>query len=125
VTRRGVDIFDKTTGEIRPLLDVMSELSTKTADLNDKERMRMATIAFGVRGMAAYNAVSFASQTVMINGIRVTLKGIDAINAMRMEMMANGETLDANAEASLRAALGVEKSFSGRNCWTRTKDRNN
>ena len=108
VQLRGVDIFNKQTGEVRPLMDVMSDLATKTKDLNDKERMRMATIAFGVRGMAAFNAVAEATQTVMVDGIAVTLKGMDAINAMRMEMMASGEAFDENAKASLAAALGVE-----------------
>lgn len=108
VQERGVKIFDEETNEIRPLLNVMSDLAAQTTDLNDKERMRMATTAFGVRGMAAFNAVAEARQTFMVNGIKVTLEGIDAINAMRMEMMAQGEVMDENAKKSLQAALGIE-----------------
>lgn len=108
VAKRKVDIFDQQTGKIRPLLDVMSDMAVKTKDLNDAERMRMATIAFGVRGMAAYNAVSEAQQTVMIDGIAIVLKGADAINALRFEMLANGEAMDESTKATLRMALGVE-----------------
>jgi len=106
--KQGVQVFDEQTKKVRPMLDVMSELAVKTKDLDDKERMRLATVAFGIRGMAAYNAVAEASQTIMVDGIAVNLKGIDAINAMRMELMEQGKVLDENTQASLKASLGIE-----------------
>jgi TP901 family phage tail tape measure protein len=108
VTSRGVDIFDKKTGKIRDSLSVMSELIAKTQTLNDKDRMRMITQAFGVRGIAAYNAVANATFTVMKNGEPIILRDMNAINAMRYELSANGEVLNANQEAALKLALGVD-----------------
>lgn len=102
-----VDIFDKQTGAIRPLIDVMSELGGKTANLNDKERMRLITIGFGVRGMAAYNAILNATYTVMKDGNPIILKGQDAINAMRYELSVAGETLTDVQQSSLAMTLGV------------------
>jgi len=108
IQKRGVDIFDSETGEIRDMLSIMTDLSVKTQDLNDKERMRMTTIAFGVRGMAAFNSVANATYTAMVRGEEVTLKGMDAINAMRYELSETNDALDDTAEKSLKAALGVD-----------------
>lgn len=108
VQQRGVDIFDKQTGKMRDLFGVMLELGAATKDLNDRERMRMVTIAFGVRGMAAYNAVLNATYTVMKDGTPIVLKGQSAINAMRYELSRAGETLTDVQKASLAAELGVK-----------------
>jgi len=107
VAERGVDIFDKQTGKMRDLFSVMIELGDKTKDLNDKERMRMVTIAFGVRGMATYNAVLNATYTVMKGGEPIILRGQSAINAMRYELSRAGETLTDVQKSALAAELGV------------------
>ncbi len=109
VQEKGVEIFDKGTGKIRSMLDIMTELVEKTKDLTDKERMRLTTIAFGVRGMAAFNAIANAQYTVMVKNEKVLLRGNNAINAMRYELSTTGDVLDQNQEAALRAALGISK----------------
>ncbi|MDD5265408.1 MAG: phage tail tape measure protein, partial [Candidatus Bipolaricaulis sp.] len=108
IQERGVEIFDKQTGKMRDALSIMIDLTEKTANLNDKERMRMVTIAFGVRGIAAYNAAQNASFTVMKNGEPIILSGMNAINAMRYELSQNGDALTQNQEAALKLALGVD-----------------
>lgn len=107
VQKHGIDIFDKRTGKIRDMLGIMIELGAKTAKLTDKERMRMVTIAFGVRGMAAYNAVLNATYTVMKDGEPIVLKGKSAVNAMRYELSRAGETLTDVQKSALAAELGV------------------
>jgi len=86
VMSQGVEIFDKETGKTRQLMDVMTDLAEKTEDLTDKERNRIAVQAFGVRGMAAFNAVVDAQAKAMINGVEVTIKGADAVNYLRKQM---------------------------------------
>ncbi|MEN6369238.1 MAG: phage tail tape measure protein, partial [Thermotogota bacterium] len=108
IQQRGVDIFDKQTGKMRDALSIILDLTEKTAKLNDRERMRMLTIAFGVRGISTYNAVQNASFTAMKNGEPIILSGANAINAMRYELSQNGDTLTKNQEAALKLALGVE-----------------
>jgi len=108
VEAQGVEIFKEKDGSIRDMLGIMTQLVEKTQDLTDKERMRLTTIAFGVRGMAAFNAVANATYTVMKGNEKILLEGTDAINAMRYELSIAGETLDDQQKASLRAALGVK-----------------
>jgi TP901 family phage tail tape measure protein len=86
VQSKGVDIFDKSTGKTRQLMDVMTDLAEKTKDLTDKERNRIAVQAFGVRGMAAFNAVAEARTKAMIDGVEITLEGADAVGYLRKEM---------------------------------------
>ena len=86
ITRHGVKIYEERTGKTRSFLDVMTDLEEKTRDLTDKERARVAVMGFGVRGMAAFNAVANAQATAMINGVEVSLKGADAINFLREQM---------------------------------------
>ncbi len=108
VQERGIQIFEEHTGKMRDLFTVMIELGEKTKDLNDKERMRMITMAFGVRGMATYNAVLNATYTVMKDGEQIVLRGQSAINAMRYELSRTGETLTDVQKSALAAELGVD-----------------
>jgi len=104
----GISVFDPHTKKMRSALSIMAELAVKTKDLSDQERMRIRTVVFGFRGVGAYNAVSEASFKVMSKNREITLKGIDAVNAMRYSMSQNGDVLDKQQTASLKAALGVQ-----------------
>lgn len=86
IQKQGIDIFDKQTKAVRPLLDVMSDLAIKLKDVDDKEAFLTQTLGFGRRGMAAFNAVANAQKTIRIDGNDVTLKGAQAIEALRFEM---------------------------------------
>jgi len=113
VMEQGVTIFDEQTGKIRPLMDVMGDLATKTKDLTDKERMRMATQAFGVRGMAAFNAVAEARNTIMVDGIAVTLEGADAIASLRKEMEESSGVAEEFKQKLLDTYEGQKKLIGG------------
>ena len=80
-----VQIFEKGTDKIRPMIDVMSELAVKTAHLTEKKRMALLTTSFGVRGMATFNAVASAQSEIMVDGRRVVLKGADAIKYLQKQ----------------------------------------
>jgi len=109
IAEQGIDIFNKTDGSVRPLIDVMNDLALKFTKTGDAEKFLVGTLGFGKRGMAAFNAVAAAAYTVMVDGEKKTLKGADAINAMRYELSEAGDVLNEQQEASLRAALGVDK----------------
>ena len=82
----GVQVFDETTGRMRSIVDNMSEFSTATRDMTEEERNRRVVTAFGARGLLAFNAVMNASFTTMRDGAEVTLRGAEAIEALRQEM---------------------------------------
>lgn len=109
IQEQGIDIFDKETKEIRPMIEVMSDLAEKFKDTDDATRFMTTTLGFGKRGMQAFAAVAGATYTVMKDGVEIPLEGMNAINAMRYELSAAGDVLTDTQEASLKAALGVEK----------------
>ncbi|KKN72172.1 hypothetical protein LCGC14_0413090 [marine sediment metagenome] len=86
VTQIGVDVFDKQTGAMRSVVDVMSEFAAATEGLTEKERLRRVTTAFGARGLLAFNAIQKATFTDMSTGQPIVLRGAAAIEAMRKEL---------------------------------------
>lgn len=86
ITSAGVDIFDRTSGRMRSIIDIMSDFARVSEDMSEKERNRRVATAFGARGLLAFNAVLQASYTTMRDGSQVTLKGAEAIDALREEM---------------------------------------
>jgi TP901 family phage tail tape measure protein len=81
-----VDIFDAQTGKMRPVLDITSDLIEKTKNLTDQRRNAIVVEAFGARGLNAFAAIEKATYTERKNGIDVTLRGRDAIEAMRRSL---------------------------------------
>lgn len=91
----GIDIFDAQSGRMRSIVDIMLDFHDATVNMTEAERNNRINVAFGARGMLAYNAVMNASFTTMRDGVQVTLMGRDAIAAMRAEMtQAGGTALD-------------------------------
>ncbi len=82
----GVQVFDQATGRMRSMVDIMSEFADVTRDMSEEERNRRVVQAFGARGLLAFNAVMNASFTTMRDGREVTLRGAEAIAALRREM---------------------------------------
>ena len=82
----GIQVFDQSTGRMRSMVDIMSEFADRTRDMSDEERNRRVVQAFGARGLLAFNAVMNASFTTMRDGAEVTLRGAEAIAALRQEM---------------------------------------
>jgi TP901 family phage tail tape measure protein len=88
IMKAGVSIFDEQTGRMRSIIDITSDFSKATEGMTDKERQRLVTVAYGARGMLAFNAIQKAAFTTMKDGTQVTLEGAEAIAAMRKEMQA-------------------------------------
>lgn len=86
LTNVGVDVFDKLTGKMRALPDIMLDFSEKTKQMTEQQRNNIITTSFGARGLLAYNAVARAQATVMRDGREVTIKGAEAIAHLRKEM---------------------------------------
>ncbi len=82
----GVQIFDKQTGKMRSMVDVMTDFAKGTQNMTDKQRSATVSQAFGARGLIAFNAVMNATHKVMRDGELVTLKGAEAIESLRKEM---------------------------------------
>jgi TP901 family phage tail tape measure protein len=81
--RLGVRSYDEQTGASRSALDVMQDVAARTREMTDEERNATVTRIFGVRGVLAFNSVAQAQTEVMRDGVRMTLRGADAINHLR------------------------------------------
>lgn len=86
ITGAGIQVFDQASGQMRSMVDIMSEFADRTRDMSEEERNRRVVTAFGARGLLAFNAVMNASFTTMRDGAQVTLRGAEAIEALRHEM---------------------------------------
>ena len=92
LTAAGVQAFDRQTGKVRSIVDVMTEFGAATAGLSEQERNLRAATLFGTRGMQAWSAVMGATFTTMKDGAEVTLRGADAITARRGELASSQGT---------------------------------
>jgi len=106
LAKKGVKVFDERTKAVRPFLDVMGDLAVKLKDAKDAEAFLTTTLGFGRRGMAAFNAVANAQKTIMVNGREVSLKGAQAIEAMRFEI-AKYDTDQQRAEAATKLSTAT------------------
>jgi len=86
VQSKGIRVFDAQTHEMRSLLDIITDMAAATEKMTGEERQALVARAFGARGLLAFNAVSKATFTTMRDGTEVTLKGAEAIEALRREM---------------------------------------
>jgi len=82
----GIDIFDRSSGKMRSIIDIIGDVATVTRSMSEAERNRRVVTAFGARGLLAFNAVLNASFTTLRDGSEVTLRGAEAIAAMRQEL---------------------------------------
>ena len=102
VTSAGIQVFDQSTGRMRSMIDIMSEFADRTRSMSEEERNRRVVTAFGARGLLAFNAVMNASFTTMRDGSEVTLRGAEAIAALRHEMgTAEGRAMPTRLAASM------------------------
>src|SRR5690606_24146631 len=82
----GIKVFDAHTGRMRSILDIMSDFAQRTETMTEAERNARVNIAFGARGLLAFNAAMNAAFTTTRDGVQVTLQGAEAIAAMREEL---------------------------------------
>jgi len=90
IMEAGVDVFDKQTGKMREIVDVMLDFDNKTKDMTASQRNMLINQAFGARGMLAFAAVQKSMFTTMEDGEKVVYRGADAIDKLR-EQMANAK----------------------------------
>lgn len=89
-----VGIFDKQTGRMRSIVDIMGDFARATRSMTEEERNRRVAVAFGARGLLAFNAVLNATFTTMRDGQQVVLKGAEAVEALRHQMHEAGGTAE-------------------------------
>lgn len=56
--RLGVDVYDKTSGKFRDIINIFQDLESATASLSEEERNKRLSTILMTEGMAAFNAVS-------------------------------------------------------------------
>lgn len=82
----GVKVFDEHTGRMRSILDIMSDFAARTRTMSEAERNARVNMAFGARGLLAFNAAMNAAFTTTKGGVQVTLQGAEAIAALRQQI---------------------------------------
>lgn len=92
ITGKGIDIYDRQTGAMRPVVDIMQDLAEKSVNWTEAERNRVVAQAFGARGLMMFNAVSKTTFTTMRDGQQVTLQGREALAEYRRQMGEAGGT---------------------------------
>ena len=113
IQEAGIETFDQTTGRMRSIIDIMSDFTEATRTMTDEERNRLVVTAFGARGLLAFNAVMNAAYTTSRNGTAVTLKGAEAIAALREEMAGAGGTAQSFREQLLDTFAGQKTLLQG------------
>lgn len=88
--RAGVPLRDQYTGQLRSVLDVISEFAGATAHLDPLSKNTMVKQIFGEEGMPAFSAIMNASFTAVEDGVSTTYMGARAIAALRHELEKSG-----------------------------------
>jgi hypothetical protein len=110
----GVQIFDERSGHMRLIVDIMVDFADVTRAMSEEERKRRVATAFGARSLLAFNAILNASFTTMRDGREVTLRGAQAIEALRQEMGNAGGTAQSFREQLLDTFEGQRRCCRGR-----------
>lgn len=113
LTEAGIKIFDNQSGKMRSIVDIMSDFAAATKDMSEEERNHRVVTAFGARGLLAFSSIMNASFTTMRDGEEVTLKGTEAIAAMRKEMSTAGGTANEFREKLLDTFQGQKTLLTG------------
>lgn len=93
ITEKGVAIFDKQSGKMRSLIDIVTDFAEATKNLSEKERLARVGRAFGARGLLAFGAITKATfQKTLPDGTKQVLKGAEAIKELRNQMADAGGT---------------------------------
>ena len=113
VTELGVSIFDRSTGQMRSSLDIISDFAEATSRLSEQERLRRVNQALGAEGMRMFAAVSEATTSVTRDGVDVTLRGVAAINEMRRSLGDAAGTASGMRDSLLQNFAGQKKLLGG------------
>jgi TP901 family phage tail tape measure protein len=86
IQEAGVNIFDKQTGQMRSMVDIILDIQNATSGWTEQRRNQLLADISGGRGMRAMMAIMNASIDVEENGRVVTLRGAEAIAEYRRQM---------------------------------------
>jgi len=94
--KAGVRVFDKRSGKMRSVIDIIGDMQTATEGMSEAQRNNLIATTLGARGLLLFNAVSKAAFTKTLpDGTKQIVRGAAAIDAMRGKM---GEASGAAAE---------------------------
>lgn len=110
---RGINIFDKKTGKMKEVSQILLEMDEKTRKLSERERQRVVVQSLGARGLLAFNAVAKATYRVMENGTLVTYRGREAIAKMGEAMKSSAGTAKQFKDALLDTYEGQKTLLQG------------
>lgn len=113
VTKAGVDIYDKKSGEMRGFGDILLDMIDKTKDWTVAQKNELSASVFGARGLLSYAAVSKATFRTVRNGQEVLLHGREAFEAMREEIKNSTGAAEAFNEALLNTFEGQKSILEG------------
>lgn len=80
VASRGVQIFDRQTGQMRSVIDIIRDFSEATKNLTEEQRNLTVAETFGVRGLLAFQAVASTTDE-KLNRLRKTIKQSEGASA--------------------------------------------
>lgn len=110
----GIQIYDKLTGKMRPVLDILSDLDSKTKTMSQSQKDLLSAKIFGARSIFAAGAFEGARFTKTLkDGSTVILKGMDAIKEYRKELAKSAGTARRFREALLNTFEGQKKLLRG------------
>lgn len=113
VTSLGINIFDKSTGKMRAVIDVIADFAQATSHLTEKQRLQRINQALGAEGQRMYAAVAEATTTVTRDGMQMTLRGVEAIHAMRSALADSAGTAESMRHAMLDNFQGQKQLLHG------------
>lgn len=114
VEAQGISIYSKATGKMRPVLDIIADMSDKTRNMTRAQKDLFDAKVFGARGIFAAGAFEGATFTRMLaDGTKQVLKGRDAIKAYRAELAKSAGVAKQYREALLNTFEGQKKLLRG------------
>lgn len=113
VERKGIEVYDKKTGKMNSIVDILLQMDEKTKKLSERERNRVVVQALGARGMLAFNAVQKATFTEMEDGVKVTYRGREAMERLRKELRSSTGTAKEFKDALLDTYEGQKTLLKG------------
>jgi phage-related protein len=101
------------------MIDIFADMESAMKGMSIAEQDHYKKTILGVEGMTAYNAAMQATVEVMDNGVKKTLKGVEAVKYMENELKNSGGATAAFAEIQKSTWEGAQEMLSG--TWTTIK----
>lgn len=108
----GVSIRDA-SGQLLPMTSIVENLGKRLSTMGKAQQDATLQQLLASEGMDVYGAVMAATFKQTKDGREITLKGVDAVRAMRGELLDSTGTAKAFADANKATWNGLKKMFSG------------